>query len=203
MSNSLFEMQQKIKLEQVADAEAALSELTMGHTIYPLSQFVRQGLPILAGLLDDTFDARSWLEYVGHHHVGLRVVSDDLTTIVYDIPPMLGQQTSILNDDPNVPSLTDESVRLSYIRDMNPDGAAAHLYNTAVDQLEKANPSVLDEMKQNAVKHIAILNRIFADYQLGQIPLPDPLVDVEVVDEKPSETKPVQVNYDLDDGDDL
>lgn len=199
---TLHDLEMEVKLDQVQDMEKELANLEMGYSLFPITNFRNNGLPILEGLLDDTFNPTRWVDYVGHHHVGLKVANDALTEVVYDIPPLLGRLVSMLNDDPDEPSLNDESIRLGYIRDINPQGATAQIYNNAVEGLERAHPTEEQDLQRSAAACYAVLNKIFKDHNLGQLEVPEVLSGIKVENNKVTIVQE-QPDYDIDDGEDF
>lgn len=200
---TLHDMEMEVKLDQIKDMEKELAKLEQGHSLFTLSNFRAKGLPILAGLIDDNFNPAAWVDYVGHHHVGLKVANDSLTEVIYIIPPLLGQLVSMLNNDPDEPSLNEESQRMSYIRDINPQGASAQLFNNAMDGLDKAHPTAEEDMRTAAGSCYAVLNKIFADHKLPTIPVPEELAQYVTSKNKAKVAATVETSYDLDDGEDF
>lgn len=200
---TLHDMEKEVKLDQINDMEKELAKLEQGHSLFTLTNFRAKGLPILAGLLTDNFNPTAWVDYVGHHHVGLKVANDALTEVIYTIPPLLGQLVSMLNNDPDEPSLNEESQRMSYIRDINPQGASAQLFNNAMDGLDRAHPTAEEDMRVAAGSCYAVLNKIFSDHDMSTLPVPETLEQYVTAKHRAKSTNKAEIQYDLDDGEDF
>lgn len=211
MSNntSAAELKREHELNLVAELEDGLSELARPQVSrFTHSDFLRVGLPILSGMLDDTFNPMRWEEFVGNQYVGLEVIDDVTGELIYDIPPLMRQAPTAIYDDPNRESLTSETQHLLAIRDYNPNEVSAQILRIAEDTVSRQNGGLEYGTVEELRRTMETLNQIFRDNNLSELPMPDYLVDVkaskpETDDVVKEEKEKVSVNYDLDEGEEL
>lgn len=151
-----------------------LNELT-GNSFSRENHFRRNGLPILSGLLDDTFNEATWMNFVGSPHVAYDVYSEDGSEVLFTLPPLMYVGSSLIGSD-DQPSLTEETGQL-----IRQAGGANLLSDEAVGQLVyKTVQAIGDATYASAVirakNTIDTLNSIFRRYGVnGSIPYPDGL----------------------------
>lgn len=211
MSNNLnaAELKRQHELELVADLEEGLAELNAPKVSrFTHSEFLRVGLPILSGMLDDTFNPLRWEEFVGNQYVGCQVIDDESGELVYDLPPLMRQAPTAIYDDPNRESLTSETQHLLAIRDYNPNEVSAQILRIAEDTVSRQNGGLEYGTVEELRRTMETLNKIFRDNGLNELPMPEYLKDVKATDGKvespANEPKPkVSTDYDLDEGEEL
>lgn len=210
MSNNVnaAELKREHELSLVAELEEGLAELNQPKiSRFTHSDFLRVGLPILSGMLDDTFNPMRWEEFVGNQYVGLHVIDDVTGELLYDIPPLMRQAPTAVYDDPNRESLTSETQHLLAIRDYNPNEVSAQILRIAEDTVSRQNGGLEYGTVEDLRRTMETLNKIFSDNGLGQLPMPEYLEDVKVSAETETvaakEKPKASVNYDLDEGEEL
>ncbi len=208
MSNhNAVDMKREHELGLVADMEAELMTLDQPKVSrFVHSEFLRVGLPILSGMLDDSFNPIRWEEFVGNQYVGLEIIDDTTGDVLYKLPPLMRQAPTAINDDPNAETLTSESQHLFSIRDFNPNEASAQIMNVAEETMVRQNGSLEYGTLEEARETMNTLNAIFRDHNLAELPMPEYLKDVKAESPKAEtqESKPkVDTSYDLDEGEEL
>lgn len=194
------------------ELEKDMVEQLNGHSYSTESYFRRVGLPILSGLLDDTFNEPAWIDYVGSAHIPLDIIGDEDKQVIFTLPPLMYIGPSLINQD-EVPSLTEETTQL-----IKQGGGANIMTDEAVGQLIVQTINGIDQVayKDNVVraKHtIDTVNGIFDYYGLkGKLEYPEGLLsaynecsgqpDAEKAKEVEVAKQPAQ-SYIFDDGEDL
>lgn len=209
MSNSNIsasDMKREHELGIVAELEEGLAELNRPQVSRFLhSDFLRVGLPILSGMLDESFNPLRWEEFVGNQYVGLEIVDDTTGEVLYKLPPLMRQAPTAFNADPTRESLTSESQHLFSIRDYNPNEASAQILRVAEEAVIHQNGSLEYGTDAEARATMETLNTIFADNGLGTLEMPEYLKDVKAeapVSEKPAPAERKE-SYDFDEGEEL
>tara|TARA_Y100001960_G_C14412963_1_gene699071 strand:+ start:109 stop:735 length:627 start_codon:yes stop_codon:yes gene_type:complete len=201
------EMKREHELGLVAEMEEELMALDRPKVSrFAHSEFLRVGLPILSGMLDDTFSPLRWEEFVGNQYVGVEIFDDTTYDILYTLPPLMRQAPTAINDNPNAETLTSESQHLFSIRDFNPNEASAQILNVAEETMVRQNGSLEYGTLEEARETMNVLNAIFRDNNLGELPMPEYLkeVKVEISKVETQGNKPkVETSYDFDEGEEL
>jgi hypothetical protein len=207
MNGRTYRLKTMLSLEQ--DMVAQLN----GHSYSTESHFRRVGLPILSGLLDDSFNEPAWIEYVGSAHIPLDIYSEEDKSVLFTLPPLMYIGPSLINQN-EMPSLTEETTQL-----MLQGGGANVMTDEAVGQLIVQTVEGIDQAAyaDNVIraKHtIDTVNGIFDYYQVrGRVAYPEGLLDAFNVVSKKSEgetlkdketvaAKPAQ-SFAFDDGEEL
>lgn len=201
------------RLKTMLALEQDMVEQLNGHSYSSESHFRRVGLPILSGLLGDSFNEPAWIEYVGSAHVPLDIYSEEDKKLLFTLPPLMYIGPSLINQN-EVPSLTEETTQL-----MLQGGGANVMTDEAVGQLIVQTVEGIDQAAyaDNVIraKHtIDTINGIFDYYQVrGRVEYPEGLLDAFNAVSKKSEgespkeketvaAKPAQ-SFVFDDGEEL
>lgn len=176
MNNEPVMTSQSYREGKMRELEKQMEETLVGNSYSTESYFRRIGLPILSGLLDDTFNERAWMEYTGSAHVALDIYSEDVNPkVLFTIPPMLFIGPSLIIQ-PDEPSLTAETSQL-----LLQAGGANMLSDEAVGQLIVQTMDGIDavtyrENVRRAKTTIDTVNSIFEYYGIqGRLPFPEGL----------------------------
>ncbi|QXO09749.1 hypothetical protein pEaSNUABM38_00027 [Erwinia phage pEa_SNUABM_38] len=200
MTRELNEIE-KFQLEEVKDLEKTFVDLT-GATRYSDSTFRRLGLPILTGLLDDTFNPLLWAEFIGSNYVPLEILTDDLRSVLFTLPPLLMPGPAIIAQD-NQQSLSDASTEIALqgaIIAENGGILINQLINGAAGAIDRAMYGINFE---RARQTITTLNEVFEHYGInGRIEYPEGLSEVSL-EEKAAAAPKERERYAIDDGDAL
>lgn len=165
----------------MVELEQLMVESLTGNSYSRESHFRRNALPILSGLLNNTFDEDVWMNLVGSPHVAYDVYSDDGEELLFTLPPLMYVGSSLIGSD-DQPSLTEETGQL-----IRQAGGANLLSDEAVGQLVyKTVQAIGDATYASAVirakNTIDTLNGIFRRYGLtGQIEYPEGLLAAHAV----------------------
>lgn len=201
------------RLRTMLELEKEMVTGLTGNSYSRESHFRRNALPVLSGLLDDTFNEDTWMQLVGSPHVAYDIYSDDGAELLFTLPPLMYVGSSLIGSD-DQPSLTEETGQL-----IRQAGGANILSDEAVGQLVYKTVEAIGDATYSAAvvraKHtIDTLNSIFQRYGInGSIPYPEGLQKAYLETEKgeaapttPTATAaPVATtqNYDFDAGEDL
>ena len=210
MSSNLSEageMKRNYELENIAELESGLAPLLAPQTSRFLhSEFLRVGLPILSGLLDDTFNPQRWEEFVGNQYVSVEIVDDNSGDVLYVLPSLLKQAPTVINNDEWRESLTSEAQHYMAIRDISPIESSASIKRVTEQSIERQNGSMEYGTPEESRAKYDVLNRIFKDSGLSEIAIPDSLTDVKpsnAVKDSAVLSKPTGDVYDFENGDDF
>lgn len=160
----------------MVELEQLMVESLTGNSYSRESHFRRNALPILSGLLNNTFDEDVWMNLVGSPHVAYDVYSDDGKELLFTLPPLMYVGSSLIGSD-DQPSLTEETGQL-----IRQAGGANLLSDEAVGQLVYKTVQAIGEATYasaviRAKNTIDTLNGIFRRYGLtGQIEYPEGLL---------------------------
>lgn len=196
---------ERFQWEELKDLEKTMSGAELlGATRYTDSQFRRVGLPILSGLLDDTFNPLLWAEYIGSNYVPLEILTDDLREVIFTLPPLLMTGPAIVQNGETM-SLSAQSIEIAQ------QGAIiAENGSMLINQLINNVGGVIDKKMygmnfERARMTIKTINEMFEHYGLeGRIDYPQGLTPpTESQGGQPVKQKEERVRYDLNDGDDL
>lgn len=177
----LDQLQGKMKFEfdKLRDFEKELIEGQYVCSTFTEAMFRRQGLPILSGMLDGTFNELAWENYVGNAFVPLQIVSDvDHSKLLFTIPPLMNTGRSLQHVEGQV-SLTEETENIRLQADIISEVGEQQMH-----QMIDSTLSGIEELSylENAVAakyKIDLVNWIFRRYGLtGQIEYPEGLLDV-------------------------
>lgn len=142
------------------------------------STFRRQGLPILSGLIDDTFDQNSWTNFVGSAFVPVEVVSDDVTKVLFTIPALNYTGQTLMHVE-GQPSLTDESMEIERYSQLMPTAGEKAKHDLIVNTLDGIDKVAYESNRRRAFQVITLLNNIFERYGLsGRIQYPQGMEDL-------------------------
>lgn len=188
------------RMRMILELEQDLLKATTGNSTVREADFRRQGLALLSGLLDDTFNDKAWAEYVGSYHVGLDIYSTDEKTVLFTIPPLLRTGVSLVNV-PGQQTLTEEASETYRTVGAGPlaDEAIGQL---VINTVLNMNQLTAEEDRKQALDNIVNLNRIFEYYGVrGRIEIPK---EAQVAAPAATTIQPVtQPRYDYDQGEDL
>jgi len=163
-------------VERLLEMESEMKPAIAGASRFPEAHFRRQGLPILAMMLDDKFDPQLWANYVGSMFVPLEVVSDsDYDDVLFTFPPLLytGQT---LRQVEGQPSLSEESAEIYNQTLIMSSTGHSMMANLIKDTLGGIDDLSFRENTIRAYNTIKTLNFVFERYGLtGRVPMPEGL----------------------------
>lgn len=171
--------QTKFEYDKLVKMEADMAPGLSLKNVFTESMFVRQGLPILTGMLDDTFSHEAWEQFAGSQMVAVQIVADDdHSRLLFEIPSLLNTGRSLLYVE-GQPTLTEETdeIRLhaEIISEVG-ERAMAEMIGTTLDNIDMLS------FKENSIHAkyvIDLLNWIFSRYKInGRLPYPEGLLDV-------------------------
>lgn len=193
---------EKFQLEQVKELESTFVNLT-GATRYSDSTFRRLGLPILTGLLDDTFNPLLWAEFIGSNYVPLEILTDDLRDVLFTLPPLLMPGPAIIARD-NQQSLSDASTEIALQGEIIAENGGI-LINQLINSTAGAIDRAMYGMNfERARQTIATLNEVFEHYGIeGRIEYPEGLSEPDPASRPNAEQPKERERYAIDDGDAL
>lgn len=200
MDNDSIEFQKAL----VVELEESLKDVgKMNYIAVTESQFKRDFFPTLYQVVTNpNADVRSWVGLVGNMYARVKVVSDDKTKVVYDIPPILSQGHTA-SPDPEAMSLNDLLDHTSSMRDTLPELAINQKHNVYAEHSDVLERNNYEDTRQEAGRTVETINRIFTDYGYEKIPVPVGLDDPKPVETTPAEkvtTREVPTIEDFDDG---
>lgn len=200
MNNELREFH----IQRVNEWEAEMEGKLTGFTRYPDSHFRRIGLPILTGLLDNTFNPADWREYIGSDFVGLQILDDlDYSKVLFELPPALQSGPALINNE-ETPTLSQQSDMIGDQGQIIAENGVVLMHELITGTLRKIDEVMYKRNFDRACQTLTTLNKIFKHYGVdGQIPFPEGLK--EAVAEPSAETKkqPQRRINDFDDGESL
>ncbi|AFQ96753.1 hypothetical protein STRATTON_41 [Erwinia phage vB_EamM_Stratton] len=169
----------KFEFDKLCDFEKELLGGQYVCSTFTEAMFRRQGLPLLSGMLDNTFNEVAWENYVGNAFVPLQIVSDlDHSQLLFTIPPLMNTGRSLQHIEGQV-SLTEETENIRLQADIISEVGEQQMHQmidstlSGIEQLSYLENAVAAKYK------IDLLNWIFRRYQLnGQLEYPDGLLDV-------------------------
>lgn len=145
---------------------------------FPESTFRRQGLPILSGLIDGTFDHNTWVNFVGSGFVPCQVVADDLSKVLFTVPAMLYTGQTLLHVE-GQQSLSDESMDIDRYAALMPTAGEKAKHDLIVGTLDGIDKLSYESNRQRGFQVIRLLNWIFERYGLaGRIAYPEGMEDL-------------------------
>lgn len=184
-------MQSRFEYERsrAMEIERELTENMYPYACFTESMFRSQALPILVGLIDDTFDEQKYIQCVGSPMVGLQVVSDrDTSKLLFTIPALYFSGASVLSNEAE-PSLTEEAAQIDLqanIISSVGEQARAEFVLGVVDGIDEASYSVNYERARRVIQ---LLNTVFERYGVkGRLAYPEGLAEVA-----PHEVAPAKV----------
>lgn len=166
----------RFHVERLLEMEEEMAPAINGASRFPESHFRRQGLPLLAMMLDDTFDPQLWAQYVGSMFVPLEVVSDnDYDDVLFTFPPVLYTGPSLRQVEGQA-SLSEESNEIynqTLIMSSTGHSMMASLIKDTLGGIEDLS---FRENTVRAYNTIKTLNFVFERYGLtGRVPMPEGL----------------------------
>ncbi|ANZ48331.1 hypothetical protein BIZ78_gp244 [Erwinia phage vB_EamM_Caitlin] len=174
----LMEPQHVYALDRALVAEQDIRENLDPYARFQESTFRRQGLPILSGLIDDTFDQNSWTSFVGSPFVPVQIVSDDLTKVLFTIPALNYTGQTLMHVE-GQPSLTDESMEIERYAQLMPTAGEKAKHDLIVNTLDGIDKVAYETNRRRAFNVIKLLNWIYERYGLkGRIAFPQGMEDL-------------------------
>lgn len=169
----------KFEFEKLMDIEAELAQGQYVCSTFTESMFRRQGLPLLSGMLDNTFDEAAWELFVGNAFVSLQVVSDvDHSKLLFTIPPMMNTGRS-LQHYPGQVSLSEETDNIRLQADIISEVGEQQLHQMIASTLTGIEDMSYLENALKAKYVIDLVNWIYARYQVnGKLEYPEGLLNV-------------------------
>ncbi|QVW55179.1 hypothetical protein pEaSNUABM29_00135 [Erwinia phage pEa_SNUABM_29] len=166
----------RFEYEKLKSFEADLIEGQYVCSTFTEAQFRRQGLPLLSGMLDGTFNDDTWIDYVGNAFVPLQIVDDmDNTRLLFTIPALLNTGRSLITVDGQA-SLSDETEHIRLQAEAIPSVGEKQMYQMIDYTLTGIADQSHAENSVRAKYIIDLLNWIFKRYKLdGRLPYPDGL----------------------------
>ncbi|WNI83742.1 hypothetical protein [Enterobacter ludwigii] len=182
----------KFEYEKLLEMESVLQQGQNVCSVFTESMFRRQGLPLLSGMLDGTFNEDTWVDYVGSAFVPLQIVSDaDHSKLLFTIPPLLNTGRSLQHVE-GQPSLTEETEAIRQTADIISEVGEQQLHQMIDYTLDGIERLSYEENALRAKRVIDLLNWIFRRYQVnGQLPYPEGLE--ELCNQIEGKSKPTQV----------
>ncbi|EEA5212000.1 hypothetical protein ACU6MQ_001700 [Salmonella enterica subsp. enterica serovar Newport] len=176
----LSQMNEQMRFEynKLKEIENDLAESQNVCSVFTEAQFRRQGLPLLSGMLDGTFNEETWTAYVGSPFVPLQIVDDaDNSKLLFTIPALLNTGRSLITVD-GEPSLSDETEYIRRQVDVIATVGETQMYKMIDYTLTGIENMSLAENSVRAKYIIDLLNWIFRRYGVGgQLPYPEGLVE--------------------------
>ncbi|EHV4350029.1 hypothetical protein K0L68_001557 [Salmonella enterica] len=176
----LSQMNEQMRFEynKLKEIEKDLAESQNVCSVFTEAQFRRQGLPLLSGMLDGTFNEETWTAYVGSPFVPLQIVDDaDNSKLLFTIPALLNTGRSLITVD-GEPSLSDETEYIRRQVDVIATVGETQMYKMIDYTLTGIENMSLAENSVRAKYIIDLLNWIFRRYGVGgQLPYPEGLVE--------------------------
>ncbi len=192
-------------LQRVTEWEEAMQGNLEGFTRYPDSHFRRIGLPILSGLLDNTFNPSDWREYIGSDLVGLQILDDlDYSKVLFELPPALQSGPALINSEEQ-PTLSQQSDMIGDQGQIIAENGVVLMHQLITGTLTQIDEIMYRRNFDRACVTITTLNKIFKHYGLeGQIPYPEGLQEAEPAAAVAKEEKQPQRRINaFDDGESL
>jgi len=185
MENAEMYSRDKMKASEVYNLERALEvEKEILENIDPMARFTesmfrRQALPILTGLLDDTFDHNQYINCVGSQFVPLQVVDDaDHSKVLFTIPALMYTGDTLMHVE-GQQSLTDESLEIQSYAELIPSVGEQAKHDMIVGVLDGIEKLTYERNRRRAKATIDLLNGLFKRYNAhGQIPYPAGMEDL-------------------------
>ena len=174
----LMQPQHIYALDRALVVEHDIREHLDPYARFQESTFRRQGLPILSGLIDDTFDQNSWTNFVGSAFVPVQIVSDDLTQVLFTIPALNYTGQTLMHVE-GQPSLTDESMEIERYSQLMPSAGEKAKHDLIVNTLDGIDKVAYETNRRRAYQVITLLNWIYERYGLtGRIQYPQGMEDL-------------------------
>lgn len=186
---SKLEPRQQFEANKLLDMEQDMAAVVNGATRFPDSMFRRQGLPILSGMLDGTFNEAAWIDFIGSAFVPLEVCADDDHSITLWSIPALFYTGRTLRQVDGQPSLSEESQNIALQAEIITSVGEQAMADMIKGTLDGIDAISYDENRARAIDTIKRLNYVFERYDVkGRIPFPEGLTEaVQVVEEKKEE----------------
>lgn len=211
---SQMDEQMRFEYEKLKEIEQDLAASQNVCSVFTEAQFRRQGLPLLSGMLDGTFNDEVWINYVGSAFVPLQIVDDvDNSKLLFTIPALLNTGRSLITVD-GEPSLSDETEHIRRQVDIIASVGERRMYQMIDYTLAGIENMSLAENSVRAKYIIDLLNWIFRRYNVGgQLPYPEGLAEyvakitggkatAEAAESSVQTTAPQQATVGIGDGDD-
>ncbi|QVW28540.1 hypothetical protein pEaSNUABM8_00043 [Erwinia phage pEa_SNUABM_8] len=174
----LMDPQHVYALDRALGVEQDIKEHLDPYARFQESVFRRQGLPILSGLIDGTFDQTNWTNFVGSAFVPCQVVSDDVTKVLFTIPALNYTGETLLHVE-GQQSLTDESMNIEQYSIQMPSAGEKAKHDLIVGTLDGIDKVMYETNRQRGYRVITLLNWIFTRYGLaGRIEYPQGMEDL-------------------------
>ena len=174
----LMQPQHVYALDRALSAEKDILDHLDPYARFQETTFRRQGLPILSGLIDGTFDQNNWTNFVGSAFVPVQIVSDDLTQVLYTIPALNYTGQTLMHVE-GQPSLTDESMEIERYSALMPTAGEKAKHDLIVGTLDGIDKLSYETNRRRAFQVITLLNRIYERYGLkGRIEYPQGMEDL-------------------------
>lgn len=166
-------------VERLLDMENEMAPAIVGASRFTESNFRRQGLPLLAMMLDDKFDPQLWANYVGSMFVPLEVVSDsDYDDVLFTFPPVLytGQSLRQVEGQASLSEESSEIYNQTLIMSSTGHSMMANLIKDTLGGIENLS---FRENTIRAYNTVKTLNFVFERYGLtGRVPMPEGLEEM-------------------------
>ncbi|ANZ48604.1 hypothetical protein BIZ83_gp249 [Erwinia phage vB_EamM_ChrisDB] len=175
----LMDPQHIYALDRALGVEQDIKDHLDPYARFQESTFRRQGLPILSGLIDGTFDQNNWTNFVGSAFVPCQIVSDDVTKVLFTIPALNYTGETLLHVE-GQPSLTDESMDIEQYSIQMPTAGEKAKHDLIVGTLDGIDKVMYETNRQRGFRVITLLNWIFERYGLtGRIAYPAGMEDLQ------------------------
>lgn len=167
-------------VQRVSEWEKEMEGKLEGFTRFPDSHFRRIGLPILTGLLDNTFNPAQWREYIGSDLVGLQILDDlDYTKVLFELPPSLQTGPALINSEEHA-TLSQQSDMIGDQGQIIAENGVVMMHNLINGTLSHIDQVMYARNHQRACETITTLNKIFKHYGVrGEIPFPEGLHEAD------------------------
>lgn len=171
------------------------------------SDFRRRGVPILSGLLDETFDESQWLAFVGNQTMEVWVCQDtNPDDVILKIPPLLGSLHVVLPTE-DQPSVSEEAMMMEQELQVMPSQSHEARLRFMTELTDTIEAQSARDLAIRDKLNIDAINRVFEYYGIaGRLHYP---VDIEAVEvptelkEKGTTNAPASAKTDFSQGEDF
>lgn len=166
-------------LERALEVEKDINEHLDPYARFTESMFRRQALPILSGLIDDTFNQANYISCIGSAFVPLQVVDDvDNSKLLFTIPALMFTGDTLMHVE-GQQSLTDEAMEIQQYAEIVPSIGEQAKHDMIMGVLDGIDQLTYERNRRRAKQTIDILNWVFERYKVnGRIAYPAGMEDL-------------------------
>lgn len=171
--------EKRFHVERLLEMEGDMESVIGGSSRFTESHFRRGGLPLLAMMLDDTFDPQLWANYVGSMFVPLEVVADNNhDEVLFTFPPVMHTGQSLRQVE-GQPSLSEESAEIYNQTLIMASSGHQMMAGLIKDTLGGIDSLSHRENTVRAYNTITTINFVFERYGVaGRLPMPEGLEEM-------------------------